>query len=382
MRILKCDILYPFEYLNSKQLACKNEIAIMDLKQYNSWLHSLKMGFYNLFSRELSATGDDVFELYYQDDIQFYKIVQIYGLKFSFLNLFTPKGFKWWRDTRIADIKFALLSKHKRFELKKKIQLRIFIEKFSPDVIFLREPCQIDNNFWLPYNGKIKIVTMIGCNISHPINWRLHNSDLVFTITKEFNEFFKLNGIKSHLFEYGFDSELLKDLEIGVKKYDVTFVGLLGTNDQLKKTQFLEFISTNCQFKWWGPQGDMIKDFPGLLNSWQGLVAGKEMYQVYAYSKIVLNDYVQSNGDNAVNLRFKEVMGIGSFLLTRHASNLINLDKLNLFTTFSDNEDCIQKILYYLNNEYERETIALTGQKYVFDYHGYSKIIRDIRNHF
>ncbi len=382
MRILKCDILYPFDYLVSKQIEFKNEIDSMDLPQYMFWLHGLRMGFYNLFSRELSAAGDDVFELYYQDDFQFNKIVQTYQLKFFFLNLLTPKGFKWWRENSIADIKLALFSKQKRFELTKKIQLRIFIEKFSPDIIFLREPCQIDNNFWLPYKGQIKIVTMIGCNISHPVNWRLHNSDLVFTITKEFNEFFKLNGINSNLFEYGFDSELLKDLDIGVKKYDVTFVGLLGTNDQFKKTQFLEYISTRCQFKWWGPHGEFINKFPGLLNTWQGIVAGKEMYQVYVHSKIVLNDYVQSNGDNAVNLRFKEVMGTGTFLLTRYASNLIDFENLNLFRTFYDNDDCISKINYYLSKENEREAIALSGQQFVFDNHGYSQIVREIRKHF
>ena len=382
MKILKCDILYPFNYLEEKQLESEKAIASMDLEQYMAWLHALRMGFYNLFSRELGLIRDDVFELFYQDDLQFNKIVSEYNLKFSFFSLFTPKGFKWWRDITVAELKSAILDIASRVELIKRIQLRIFIDQFSPDIIFLREPCQIDNNFWLPYKEKIKIVTMIGCNISHPINWRPHNSDIVFTITNEFNEFFKLNGINSHLIEYGFDPHLIKELEIGRKIYDVTFVGLLGTADQLKKTQFLEIISSQCDFKWWGPKGALIKQFPGLLSSWQGIVAGKEMYQVYAYSKIVLNDYVHSNGDNAVNLRFKEVMGSGSFLLTRHASNLIELESLNLFQTFSGTEECIQKIQYYLSNEYERESCALNGQEYVFKNHNYAQIIHEIRKKF
>jgi hypothetical protein len=382
VKILKCDILYPFNYLDAKQLESKQEIASMHLEQYMTWLHSLRMGFYNLFSRELAYSGDIVFELFYQDNIQFNKIVKAYNLKFTFFTLFTPKGFKWWRDIAIADLKSAILNNASRVELIKRIQLRIFIDKFSPDIIFLREPCQIDNNFWLPYKGKIKIITMIGCNISHPINWRLHISDLIFTITKEFNDFFILNGIKSHLIEYGFDCNLIKELEIGFKKYDVTFVGLLGTTDQLKKTQFLEFISSQCDFKWWGPKGDLINEFPGLLRTWQGIVAGKEMYQVYANSRIVLNDYVHSNGDNAVNLRFKEVMGSGSFLLTRHASNLFDLENLNIFKTFSDKEDCIHKIRYYLTNDDEREVCAFNGQQYVFENHNYSQIIHEIREKF
>jgi len=382
VKILKCDILYPFNYLEAKQLESKQYIASMHLEQYMNWLHGLRMGFYNLFSRELGSIGDDVFELFYQDNIQFNKIVKTYNLKFAFFTLFTPKGFKWWRDITIADLKSTILNNGSRIKLKKRIQLRIFIDQFSPDIIFLREPCQIDNNFWLPYKGKIKIISMIGCNISHPINWRLHNSDLLFTITREFNDFFILNGVNSYLIEYGFDSNLIKELEIGVKKYDVTFVGLLGTTDQLKKTQFLEFISSKCDFKWWGPKGDLINEFPCLLKTWQGIVAGKEMYQVYAHSKIVLNDYVHSNGDNAVNLRFKEVMGSGSMLLTRIASNLIQYENLNIFKTFSGSDDCIEKITYYLSNEYEREVCALNGQQYVLKNHNYSKIIHEIRDKF
>lgn len=382
MKILKCDILYPFNFLESKQLEFKQQISSMHLEQYMAWLHNLRMGFYNLFSRELGSIGDVVFELFYQDSVQFNKIVKAYNLKFPFFTLFTPKGFKWWRDITIADLKSAIFHNGSRAELIKRIQLRIFIDQFSPDIIFLREPCQIDNNFWIPYKGKIKIITMIGCNISHPINWRLHNSDLIFTITREFNQFFKLNGVNSHLIEYGFDPKLCDDLEMGIKKYDVTFVGLLGTTDQLKKTQFLELISIQCDFKWWGPKGELIEEFPGLMSTWQGIVAGKEMYQVYAYSRIVLNDYVHSNGENAVNLRFKEVMGSGSFLLTRHASNLIELENLNIFQTFSCIEDCIKKIQHYLINEYEREVCALNGQKYVFKNHNYSQIIHDIRGQF
>ena len=382
LKVLKCDILYPSNYLEAKQLEYKQQIASMQLCQYNDWLNGLRMGFYNLFSRELGKNGDEVFELYYQDNIQFNKIVNAYNLKFVFFSLFTSKGFKWWSDITIADLKSALFNNASRITLIKRIQLRILVEKLSPDVIFLREPCQIDNHFWRPYKGKIKIVTMIGCNISHPINWQLHISDLLFTITKEFNDFFILNGVNSHFIEYGFDTNLCNELEMGVKKYDVTFVGLLGTTDQLKKTQFLEFISPQCNFKWWGPKGEFINDFPGLLRTWQGIVAGKEMYQVYAHSKIVLNDYVHSNGDNAVNLRFKEVMGSGSFLLTRNASNLNHLENLNIFQTFSGNEDCILKIRHFLLNENEREVCASNGQKYVFTNHNYSHIINEIRDKF
>jgi spore maturation protein CgeB len=75
-------------------------------------------------------------------------------------------------------------------------------------------------------------------------------------------------------------------------------------------------------------------------------------------------------------------MGSGSFLLTRHASNLFELENLNIFKTFSDKEDCIHKIRYYLTNDDEREVCAFNGQQYVFENHNYSQIIHEIREKF
>lgn len=382
MKILKCDILYPFDFLKEKQLKHSSEISRMDLDEYMIWLHGLRMGFNDLFSRELSKSGDKIFELYYQDEIQYEKIVKEFKLKISFIELFSSKGFKWWRDISIGELKASFFNLNIRRTIQKRIQLRKFIDSFSPDLIFLREPCQIDNLFWKPYKRKIKIITMIGCDISHPINWQLQTSDTVFTITEEFNNFFNLNGVESHLFDYGFDKQILNEIAFGVKKYDVTFIGLLGTTEQLNKTNLLEYVSTKCNFMWWGPKGDLIKNYPGLLKSWQGIVAGIEMYQVYADSKIVLNDYVKSNGQNAVNLRFKEVLGVGTFLLTRHAENLAELESTNIFKTFLDKGDCVDKINYYLQNESERELIAVNAKKYVHNKFDYTQIIHQIRTKF
>ena len=83
MKILKCDILYPFDFLKEKQLKHSNEISKMNLDEYMSWLHSLRMGFNDLFSRELAKNGDQIFELYYQDEIQYQKIVEAFKLKIS-----------------------------------------------------------------------------------------------------------------------------------------------------------------------------------------------------------------------------------------------------------------------------------------------------------
>jgi spore maturation protein CgeB len=75
-------------------------------------------------------------------------------------------------------------------------------------------------------------------------------------------------------------------------------------------------------------------------------------------------------------------MGVGAFLLTREAVNLSDYNKKEFLRTFSDNEDCIRKIEYYLANEREREDIAKNGKAYVYEKFDYSDIISQIRNKF
>ena len=369
MKFIKFDIFYPPEYLKQKQAENSKFIAEMNFETYYTWLMNLKMGYYDMFQKYFNSKGWEAYEFYYQDDIFVEKLAIRYHLKPGIIDFFKPKYFAYWSDLPLKFLKQALRVSIERKELRKRFILRKYIHIIQPDIIFLREPCQIDNLFWQPYKKNTFIATMIGCNISHPINWLLHTSDVVFTNTPEFNVFFNQNLVESYLIEYGYDTELTKELSEGPKKYDVSFVGLLGTKDQEKKTQLMELIATNFNFYWWGPKGGELENYPNLIKSWQGFVAGKEMYQVYADSKIVVNEYVHSNGDNAVNLRLKEAMGIGAFLLTREAENIKQIAKAGAVVFFNNQQDCIDKIQYYLIHEEERNRIGKNAQNYIVKHH-------------
>lgn len=364
MKFLKFDVLYPAEYLKDKQQENMESISKMDFDEYCEWLMGLRMGFNDLFSREAKKRNWSAIDFYFQDDFYVFKLAAKYKIRVSKTNILSPRSYKNWKDWPIDQLISAIKFGHSRRQLMKHIILRQFLEIYKPDIIFLREPCQIDNHFWKAYKDKIFIATLIGCNIGHPINWQLHMSDLVFTITREFLTFFRLNNVPAHFFEYGFDPLILEEVMHSEKKYDVTFVGLLGTPDQQQKTELLQYVSSRCAFKWWGPKGSMINDYPNLLRSWQGIVAGKEMFEVYASSKIVLNDYVHSNGDHAVNLRLTEVLGVGTFLLTRKAGNISQLEENNILKFYEDAEDCVKLIQYYLTHEIDREEIAANAREY------------------
>ena len=93
-------------------------------------------------------------------------------------------------------------------------------------------------------------------------------------------------------------------------------------------------------------------------------VFGIDMYNLFRRSKIVLNKHIGVAGSYAGNMRLFEVTGVGSCLLTDNKSNLGDLFDINKeIVVFDSTDDCIQKAKWLLENEEERRSIALAGQK-------------------
>ena len=144
------------------------------------------------------------------------------------------------------------------------------------------------------------------------------------------------------------------------KRYDCTFLGGLGTQNFLKRTEFIDMVSQKVDFKWWGywwkygGDGRSLLDFPSLAKTYQGTCSGLEMYQIFKDSKICLNDYVDTANGIGFNQRMFEVMGVGGFLLTRWAPNFEMHFPKGIFATYTDLEDCLKKIEHYLKADEER----------------------------
>jgi len=96
-----------------------------------------------------------------------------------------------------------------------------------------------------------------------------------------------------------------------------------------------------------------------------------EMPGVFRTSKINLNISLRSI-ESGIPLRALDVMGAGGFLLSNYQSELAEyfVDGEDL-VLFSDEEDMLNKIDYYLQHDNEREKIAINGYnkvKELFDY--------------
>lgn len=360
MKVLKFDLLYPEEYFKEVQKDNKKLIDKMNLHEYIDWIHQQKMGYGEVITKEFKREGWEVVDYYFQDIIYFNKVKKHSGIRLSPFDFFSAKKRRAYYHATLKDVFNAFTDKFTRDWILGEAYAWRFIEYYKPDIIFIREPIGMSNLMFEGLKKKYFIVSLVGCNIVGLKNWRMDFSNLIFTLFPEYKNYFNANGVDSELFEYG-AVELEK--YTGLKKYDVTFIGVLGTAVQLQKTELFERVASSVDFKWWGIKGEMIEKFPNLKRTWQGFAAGTKMFDIYQQSKIVLNDYPFNAKGGASNIRIKEVMSSGSMLLTRHSKDLDKYEGIGVLATYNDAEDCLNKIKFFLNNESERESIAAKGHR-------------------
>jgi hypothetical protein len=205
--------------------------------------------------------------------------------------------------------------------------------------------------------------------------------DRVYTNIKTYKDFFTSNRIKTGANFSGFDQRVLSEIKRGKKVNDVVFVGALGGATFAERTSFFESLLLKSggrfDFKWWGcKEGNFDAEYPELAKKYMGLLGGIRMFEQYAQAKIVLNDYGMVAGGQGINQRIYEVLGVGTFLLTRESDSF--KDWSGAISTYTDLQDCINKIVWFLDNENEREIIANKGQQYVETNFNYSTLIKNL----
>jgi hypothetical protein len=380
LKVLKFDAFYPNSYFEKLKAIDEKKIASMNYEEYYDWMISQRMYLSDYFTYHMRQEGWQAKEFIAHDTLLMKKLIRNgeikkIGIWYRFLFLI-----KFVFSVPIKDLfRPPILKPIWRKELKQWL-IDKYIESYNPDVLFIREPSQIDGRFFDKYKKSKLIVTLIGCNTSHAHRWYAHRNDLIFTIFPSYYDFFLSQNIKSQLVEYGVDERISREIVSPSKIYDCTFVGLLGDPVQSEKTLLMESIAnSDINFKWWGVKGININKYPALVNTWHGETSGKEMLEIYKSSKIVINDFVDTaREESKTNIRLKEVMSVGSFILSRNSKNLTALENSGALRTFNSTDDCIAKIKHYLANEQEREKIADTGLKYAVEHFNYRDIVRNM----
>ena len=362
MKSIKFDTLYPNDYIKKKLKESANEIKRKNFKEFHNWVINLRMNFSDFYTYNLSLYGWDAQEIFLGNSLYLRKCARYYfGFRFHFIDLYYR-------------VRNKIFSKKKTFYQKLITEI---VKKENPDIIYVRENSGIRSEFWSEFKKDKLVVSRMDCGL--PANWSPLDFDLIYTNVISYENFFNSNRIPTYSNHNGFDPRVLNEINKKQKIYDVVFVGGLGNPTFTEKTSFFESLlnnySNSFSFKWWGfKEGKFEKDYPELNKKYMGTAAGIDMFNIYAQSKIVINDYGIISRGKAVNQRIYEVLGVGSLLLTRETENL--KDWNNYIVTFKNVKDCIEKIRFYLKNDYERDTIAKSGHEYILSAYNYKELMK------
>ena len=247
------------------------------------------------------------------------------------------------------------------------------IEYFQPDIVLNQAMDSINPSFLI--NNKHNIGMLIGQHAS-PLTKNFDGDlsvyDLVFSSLPNCVNFFKKKGIASELNKLAFDPYVLQRIDTNSQPiYPVSFVGGLSSNHS-KRIHLLEYLCKHRGIKIWG-QG--IKNIPrdSLIKSkYAGESWGIAMYNILKHSKITINCHIDMAENFANNLRLYEATGVGTLLITDWKKNINDIfEDGKEIVTYKTPEECNELIEYYLENDDERQKIALAGQKRTLIDHNY-----------
>lgn len=104
----------------------------------------------------------------------------------------------------------------------------------------------------------------------------------------------------------------------------------------------------------------------------KGVKTLTEMPLVFNQSKINLNITIRPI-QTGLSLRVFDVMGCGGFLMTNYQAELPEYFDIGVdLEAFSSKEELVDKVVYYLAHDDERQKIAISGYEKVSKYHTYA----------
>jgi len=285
------------------------------------------------------------------------------------------------------------------------------VAKSQPDVLWIDNLSFTDKEWLNGIRKTVKSIKLVVGYYCSPFNSKIFERfmyvDLLFTCTPGLEQEMTKNGIKCYHVYHGFDTDLLGRIakETNEKKHDFIFSGSLTTGGKFhgERIAFIEellkagvdmdlFVNIENKYKIKAKQmlhliynllsksnvENLEKRLPlleygskpvsgyseKLLQRLEPPVYGIDMYNLFFNSKTILNYHVGIAGNYAGNMRLFEVTGIGSCLLTDNKKNMNDLFVTgNEIITYDNPQDCIQKVLWLLDHEAEREKIAHSGQQ-------------------
>ncbi len=218
-------------------------------------------------------------------------------------------------------------------------------------------------------------------------------NDYVVTNTEDMQTLFSKYGVKKiKWITQGFAPDFfgVTGQESGKKNScyaQTAMIGSMGYPIYKKRCELVTLLRNNdVDIKWWGPRlARQIKNIPFFLGGVHRSWAGKEVY-MKDFADVIRNVKIFIGQDADIPVsglylsnRIFAVTGCGGFYLGRKTPGIEAAFEIGKeVDVFESDEELLEKIKFYLQNEDKRAQIALEGQKKVLTHYTYKQQIKKI----
>ncbi len=253
------------------------------------------------------------------------------------------------------------------------------IDEFSPDVVYVQNMNWFSEDILNHAHARGALV--VGQIASEaPRAERLRRFDLITTSFPHFVELFESFGVPSAYFRIGFDPRVLESLPTNVlRSHDVVFVGSLSRRRWTEGNKTIERAARKLPIEFWGYGVKNRPPWSPMKRRYRGEAWGMDMYRVLQSAKIALNRHIGASAGYANNMRLFEATGVGALLITDAKRNLDDLFEVgNEVVTYTNTDDLIDKVRFYLGHDEERAAISAAGQSRVLNTHSYEQRMKEL----
>jgi len=252
------------------------------------------------------------------------------------------------------------------------------IRVYRPDVIYMHDLSVLNTDDLKVIKKQVKLVAgQIACPL--PLDRKpLYEYDLIVSSFPHYVIMFKDWGINSEYLKWCIEADIPKIVGPRKRTFGAVFIGgLIPAHGQGNRV--LEKLVSKVKVDIWGYGENTLPPLSPIRKNFHGQAWGKEMYEIFAAAKIVVNRHINVAGNVANNMRMFEATGMGAMLITDDKPNMKEFfDVGREAITYKNAEELVEKIGYYLTHDREREVIAIKGQRKTLTRHTYKQRMKDL----
>jgi spore maturation protein CgeB len=234
-------------------------------------------------------------------------------------------------------------------------------EEYRPDVILNHDTALSAGLLKrLKANTRLLVAQHAASPLRDEMDWSVY--DLALSSFPPTLLRFRDLGVTAERFRLGLEPGSLLPREDVDRDIPVAFVGSF-TDIHTSRTRLLRFLAARVPLSIWGPLPSAGFDDENMRASYRGGAWGKQMFEVLGRSQMVVNHH-GNVAPFANNMRMYEATGSRALLITDWKPDLDDIfyDGKEVVSYRTDDE-CLQKIEYYLKHDQQRRDIASAGQE-------------------